>query len=185
MVLANEARIHSDPEYFGPGCVRIETTAVAFDEDRQRLSDLARNIEEASGRQQEDLRQILESWSQVHLYDWARPGAAPGPSTERNRLDPAEAQALSDAAHRIIHAGPQARLLEQVDPTWIRPPLQACRNDRSLPSLSVSSPAFHDDIAFVETAFVCGGLCGFGQLYALLRREGAWEIVAVTNTWVS
>lgn len=185
LVLANEARIHSDPEYFGPGCVRMETTAVAFDEDRQRLANLARNIAEATGQQQADLRRIRERWSQVHVYDWARPRASPGASTDQNRLDAAEAHALSEAAHRIIHAGPQARLLEHVDPTWIKPPLQACRNDRSLPSLSVSSPAFHEEIAFVETGFVCGGLCGFGQLYALRRRDGAWGIVAVTNTWVS
>jgi membrane-bound inhibitor of C-type lysozyme len=41
------------------------------------------------------------------------------------------------------------------------------------------------DMAFVETAFACGTTCGNGNLYALQRREGRWEVVAVADTWIS
>ena len=51
--------------------------------------------------------------------------------------------------------------------------------------LQLSAPGFAGDAAFVEIAYACGTTCGNGSLYALQRREGRWEVVAVADIWIS
>ena len=180
LVLADEARIHSDPEY-GSTCVRLETT-VAFAQDRRELETQARNIAQSTRPEQQEME---ERQAQLRQYGWSRPGETGRGSAQAGPFDPAEARSLSESVDRIVHAEARPSLLEQLDPASLQPPLRPCRDARSRPFLELSSPAFDGEVAFVETAYVCGGLCGNGLLYALRRNRGDWHIVAVSDTWIS
>jgi len=41
------------------------------------------------------------------------------------------------------------------------------------------------DEALVSTSFVCGGLCGSGDLYILRKKRGTWQVVSKRMIWVS
>lgn len=41
------------------------------------------------------------------------------------------------------------------------------------------------DEAIVSTSFICGGLCGSGEVYVLKKRWGRWQVVNQWNVWVS
>jgi hypothetical protein len=41
------------------------------------------------------------------------------------------------------------------------------------------------DQAIVSTSFVCGGLCGTGEVYVLRKRWGRWRVVNQWVVWVS
>lgn len=41
------------------------------------------------------------------------------------------------------------------------------------------------DEAIVSTSFICGGLCGSGEVYVLKKRWGRWRVVNQWNVWVS
>lgn len=41
------------------------------------------------------------------------------------------------------------------------------------------------DEAIVSASFVCGGLCGTGQIYILKKRWGRWEVASSSIIWVS
>lgn len=41
------------------------------------------------------------------------------------------------------------------------------------------------DQAIVSVSFVCGGLCGTGWRYILVKRRGNWEVAVKRVTWVS
>lgn len=57
---------------------------------------------------------------------------------------------------------------------------------RNCPAIfSINEPAISGDIALVETSYVCGGLCGGGQILALRRGNSGWDVVAIAPTWVS
>jgi len=58
--------------------------------------------------------------------------------------------------------------------------------DSSCPSvISMSGPSVEGDTAFVETSYVCGSLCGNGDILALRRTSTGWRVVARSGTWVS
>jgi hypothetical protein len=101
---------------------------------------------------------------------------APIPADQAQRLDALRAEAArSDAAPAI--AG--------VDQALLTPPMQLQDMRRGCAPLQLSAPGFAGDTAFVETAYACGTTCGNGNLYALERREGRWQVVAVADTWIS
>ena len=58
------------------------------------------------------------------------------------------------------------------------------RGDDDCAMLTLSTPAFAGDAAFVEFAFACGTVCGNGGLYALQRREGRWALVGIADIWI-
>ena len=114
-----------------------------------------------------------------------RPSAPPSAASTGNvPLPPEEARALSEAAAAMGRSGAPVPRPARVDPAWL-PGFAFCAADRSGPVLGFSAPAVGGDMAFVETGFTCGGLCGNGLLYALRRGPGGWAIVAIARTWIS
>ena len=51
--------------------------------------------------------------------------------------------------------------------------------------ISYSSPVIVDNVAFVESAHVCGYTCGAGGLTALINRNGKWSVIAAEMQWIS
>jgi hypothetical protein len=172
-VVAAEANAHAR-DADKPVCVDT-TPFAAFDWVRERLRELpaARN-----GNGAQIAREIRASLVNG-AYDWRRyEGKGNGPS-----LSPKEAAPLDAAARNLIgrNSPPPVRV---VDPARLPPPFVGNGITRC-PTLRISAPESQGDIAFVETGFVCGGLCGGGQLYALRRVGRNWHIVAVALLWVS
>jgi hypothetical protein len=181
LVAASEARIHQTAGGHR-ACIRPAAFATALDSARDQRRNLARMIE--SGRREPILREQYDALG-APGYRWTRPSVAPSVAwTDNNPLPPAEARALSDAAGAIVRGDAQPRRVERIDAAWL-PDYAFCAADRAIPALGFSAPAILGDTAFVETGFVCGGLCGNGLLYALRRGSGGWAIVAVVATWIS
>lgn len=63
-------------------------------------------------------------------------------------------------------------------------PLHLQRPSDDCALLTLSAPVFAGDAAFIEIAYQCGSVCGNGNLYALERRAGRWEIVGIADTWI-
>jgi hypothetical protein len=181
LVAASEVRIHQTVPA-RRACVRAATFATALDSARDQRRNLTRLID--SGRPEPVLRDRRDALGAPN-YRWLRPSAPPSAAWTDNRpLPPAEARGLSDAAGAIIRGDAQSRIVERVDAAWL-PDYVFCAADRAVPALAFSAPAIRGDIAFVETGFTCGGLCGNGLLYALRRDAHGWTIVAVVATWIS
>jgi hypothetical protein len=75
--------------------------------------------------------------------------------------------------------------LDRIDAALVPAPLRTREGTRDCAPLVLSAPAFAGDAAFVETVYACGTRCGNGNLYALQRREGRWEVVGVADIWIS
>ena len=86
----------------------------------------------------------------------------------------------TQAAHNATEPG-----IAEVDEALLTPPMRLQDMGSGCAPLQLSAPAFAGDAAFVETAFACGTTCGNGSLYALQRREGRWQVVAVADIWIS
>lgn len=173
-VIASEARIHgAEP----PLCLQRKIAEPAFADRRNTLVGLRRDSSPGAER----MRVAAASGE----YDWTVPSAKPGEAATKTKLDAEQARALSAAAAAIIAEPAASPAVAAVDARWLAAPLHFCSGDGQLPRVYVSAPAFRGDIAFVETGFVCGGLCGNGLLYALRRRETGWEIVSVVDIWIS
>ena len=100
-------------------------------------------------------------------------------------LDAEASRPLDEATTAIIRGEPSARSPVQLDRAWLDG-IPFCGATPARSTLVLSAPVISGDLAFVETGYGCGALCGSGYLYAL-RRDGAgrWTIVGVTWTWVS
>jgi hypothetical protein len=99
---------------------------------------------------------------------------------------PAELAGQLDALRAEAARATAAPAIAEVDAALVAAPMQLQgERDRGCAPLQLSVPAFAGDAAFVETAYACGTTCGNGNLYALRRREGRWEVVAVADTWIS
>jgi hypothetical protein len=111
-----------------------------------------------------------------------RPAPEPIPAppalaqTEAARLDALRAEAVPAIG---------AAAVRQLDADLVPAPLYLRRGYEDCAALTLSRPAFANNVAFVETGFACGGLCGNGSLYALERRDGRWQIVGVADIWIS
>ena len=101
---------------------------------------------------------------------------APIPADQAQRLDGLRAEAARSNA---------APAVSEVDAALVTPPMQLQDMRSGCAPLQLSAPGFAGDTAFVETAYACGTTCGNGSLYALQRREGRWQVVAVADTWIS
>ena len=122
----------------------------------------------------------------------APPPDVPGQRRNRPRIVPppppaplatAESERLN--ALRIEAARAPSPALTQIDPAQIPAPLHVPRRgDDDCAMLTLSTPAFAGDAAFVEFAFACGTVCGNGGLYALQRREGRWDLVGIADIWI-
>ncbi|HEV2818354.1 MAG TPA: hypothetical protein VGW40_14170 [Allosphingosinicella sp.] len=123
-----------------------------------------------------------------------RPPPPPdGPGRQRRRriepipapppLAPALAERLS-ALRAEAAAAPAPAGAGRIDAATVPAPLHLQRPDDDCALLTLSRPAFAGDAAFVELAYVCGTVCGQGNLYALERRDGRWQVVGVADTWI-
>lgn len=106
------------------------------------------------------------------------------------RLQARDAAHLDDLLERASKASlPKTKL------SWTIPPeVKACDdNDEKVTEIDpspvfrfyFSEPVVIANIAFVEEAAVCGGLCGSGSMKALIKRNGRWSVLAVRPTWIS
>lgn len=182
MIVRHEARL---PRERLPTCLSSRTEGLALDEQRESLRSAlkwpSRNPEEA--RLKEDtVRGYSNAW-----FSWRKPGTAVAYGFESGSpLSEPESLQLSRAAAAIVNAPPRPSSIARIDWKSIPWRLQGwgwfgyCGA-----TLTLTAPAFHGDFAFVETTHVCGGLCGYGWIYALRRREDEWTIVAEAMTWVS
>jgi len=119
-------------------------------------------------RRPEDLAQGGFNWRQFSPA--AEPASGPP-------LDPDTSRLLDDAATDVIRGGAPGRRLNRVE-LDLAAGIPFCQHDRQQPMLSFSAPVIQGDIAFVETSYVCGGLCGTGYIYALRRgTDGRWAII--------
>lgn len=88
-------------------------------------------------------------------------------------------------ALRAEAARAPAVALAQIDAALVPAPFRLRDAARDCAPLSLSAPSFAGDAAFVGLAYACGARCGNGSLYALQRRDGRWEVVAVADIWIS
>jgi hypothetical protein len=179
-VLDHEASL---PRENPPVCLARRTEGGAFDRDRDHFRSL-REARPQNPRDAEIIRQALAG-SQTLMHEWRRPV----PSRDRRyaegpRVEGSEADRLDVAARRLINGPARAAEPVAIDPELIPRPLGGW-NMVSCSTLNLTAPAISNEIAFVESAYACGGLCGNGWLYALERKEGRWQLVAVAFTWVS
>jgi hypothetical protein len=72
----------------------------------------------------------------------------------------------------------------RIDPALVPAPLRLQRPEDDCAVLTLSTPAFAGDTAFVAVDFACGPICGNGGIYALQRREGQWQLVGIGDTWI-
>jgi hypothetical protein len=171
---ASFARLH-------PICVPAGTQGLAFDRDREEF----RRARHPGPNDDVDVarrRQRLAAHEHP-AFDWEVPAAAGGrgENAPPPPLDRALAAELSAVAGRVVMSDPDAVApiaLEPLPPPLRRPP--GCGT-----SLSLTAPAFADDLAFVESSSSCGPLCGSGMLYALRRHGGEWRLIAVAHTWIA
>lgn len=111
-----------------------------------------------------------------------RPRAAPPPpapapiaTAQAERLNALRAEAARTAA---------APVLNRVDAALVPAPLSLQGPNDDCALITLSTPAFAGDAAFVEYAYACGTVCGNGGLYALQRRDDRWEPVAIADIWI-
>jgi hypothetical protein len=109
---------------------------------------------------------------------------------ERRPEVPLPAALAPDLAQRLDALRAEAarapsQSIERIDPASVPAPLHPRDASPDCAPLTLSAPAFAGDTAFVETVYACGSRCGNGNLYALERRNGRWEVVAVADLWIS
>jgi hypothetical protein len=111
-----------------------------------------------------------------------RPRAAPPPPPPAV-LDTATAEHLNALRVQAAHA-PAAPAVTGIDDAMVPAPLRLQRANDDCALLTLSTPAFAGDAAFVELAYACGTVCGNGGLYGLQRRQGRWELVGIADIWI-
>lgn len=92
------------------------------------------------------------------------------------RLDALRAEAAATA--RPVGAS------RMIDPALVPAPLRLQRPEDDCAVITLSTPIFAGDTAFVGVDFACGPICGNGGIYALQRREGQWQLVGIGDTWI-
>jgi len=167
---SRQERICAEPKLFG-----------AFESVRVQLKELP-NATAYGAKKDEFLKQ-----RRAHLAsgerDWKRYVPTEGRWTDNSPLPLGETAPLTAAVAALIgQDGPPVQGM--IDPTLL-PGLFHYGRRAGCSTLQLSTPAIHGDVAFVDTGYVCGALCGFGLLYALRREQATWRIVAVAMLWVS
>jgi hypothetical protein len=143
--------------------------------------------------------QAVRIYFQWHVPDPAaaiRPPRLPQPEGQRRRRErpppivlpaavPADLAQRLDAQRAEAARNISGPVIAQVDEALLTSPIQLQDQNGGCAALQLSAPGFASDTAFVETAYACGTTCGNGNLYALQRREGRWEVIAVADIWIS
>src|ERR1043165_4266685 len=154
--------------YRAPGAglawVQPPLSSSAFEQDRGRREQLRAN--QVRGIAPSQLRDIYEDIGHPD-YDW-RQTEVPAGAAAQPLLDPETRRLLNEAAGAAIRGEPGPRLLDRMESGWLDG-VPFCGAHPRQPVLGFSAPVISGDFAFVETGYVCGGLCGGGQLYALRR----------------
>ena len=188
-MLATQWRIHANAEVGPVPCVRRRVADQTFGGPRLMPKELEPPLPSApppaSAKSSPvtiiDISEI--SFSQA--LGWHRPVIdTDGYVGQGDEIPEDEVRPLEEAA-RILRTGPRPRhLIREIDPRWLRKPLEFCAGNRNRPWLEIASPAIHGDIAFIAVDFQCV-LCGQGVLYTLRRGQAGWRIVSLDVQWVS
>jgi len=117
---------------------------------------------------------------------------APGRRPRRRRIDPippppalaAPLAARLDALRQEAAGARAPAGVGRLEAALVPAPLHLQRPNEDCALLTLSTPVFAGEAAFVELAYVCGSVCGNGNLYALERRDGRWQVVGVADTWI-
>jgi hypothetical protein len=182
-VVTYEADLHRDVSQ-GATCLASSLSGIALDEQRSRLKGLEKDVR-ASGSDRDGLERRRAATAHP-VHDWVQPPRLPrGDWSAQTPLPSSEARLLSEAAGEIIRGKESSPVIDKIDRAWLRSPLPECGKGDGRDFLWLSAPAIRGDIAFVETGFGCGELCGNGLLYALRRESDGWDVVALVDTWIS
>lgn len=162
-------------------------------QELQEAGGSARNacIQPALSPALDDLRRWREGdrrySAQHHLPD--RPRSFPWYAPARANRD---TQPVAPELNRRLNAllwraldAPAPPVAAPIEVDLISAPFRRWRAGADCEVRSFSTPIVIGDIAFVERAQNCGGLCGGGSLLALQRIDGRWTPVAFINTWIS
>ena len=163
-------------------CVAPRTVGTTFDEERRQLRE-ARQLQSAHPQQLAPHQRALAAFG-YRTFNWLVP---PPPGRMGPRWPPqlaeAEGSSLSAAARPFVSAEPSAA--QPLDLGPIPAPFHAGITPDCRARLTLTAPVGTGDLLFVQTSYVCGGLCGVGWLYALRREGSEWRIAAIAWTWVS
>jgi hypothetical protein len=179
-VLVYEAAL---PRGSTPVCVSVRPEGTAFDEARRDIRSM-RESRPSNPRDEARRRQFLSD-HEHRQFDWRLPLpiATGGEAALPPPLDSEQAAELSAAIWPLLSS--ESVEVGSSELGAIPPPLRVGVSAGCGASLTLTAPALHGDLAFVETSYVCGGLCGNGWLYALRRHGTEWRLIAIAFTWIS
>lgn len=169
-VLSVERQRHP-PDHPEVSCLERTTSGIAFSAERAQRQYFLKHLN--GGRTDQVAREEYESMGRPS-YRWHSP-ADVSKSLHLPELD--------EAAGRLIRS-------DDPDPSGPLPivgisDFSLCGARDARGRLSISTPAYIGDLAFVDTGYGCGPLCGQGMLYAFRRTNEKWQLVAIADTWVS
>jgi hypothetical protein len=176
-VLAYEAAL---PRGSPPVCVSLSPRGTALDEAREQIRSM-RATQPGNPRDASRRRQYLND-HEHRQYDWRLPRPLGGHQLPPP-LDAAQGAMLSAAIQPLVSGGPVVVGQAELGP--IPAPLRAGVSPGCGARLTLTAPVVSGNLAFVETSYDCGGLCGNGWLYALRHEHGQWRLLAIAFTWIS
>jgi hypothetical protein len=181
-ILSHEARL---PREFNPTCLELGTHGLPFEDHRRSLQYL--RTESPANPAEAALRSELINYHSSPPVRWRRPGTSVAYNGGAGvPLPEAESARLNGSIASIIGEPPQSSHLARIEPGSVPWSLRSWgRWGLCSSTLSLSAPAFQEDLAFVETSYGCGGPCGYGWVYALRREGEDWKIVGTALTWMS
>ncbi|MEE4451364.1 hypothetical protein [Novosphingobium resinovorum] len=168
-------------------CIDAEIRSAAMDDRRRTLESFS-----SDGRADRAVLAKIAAGEDLLWLLPEKPGQKPSEAAPSLKAELAKATVESLKTKPTISAAKRL-----IDKAAVSLPLIYMRNPvlaegaksvsgRHCPTIfAMAEPAVSDDIALVETSFVCGGLCGGGQIVALRRGTAGWTVVAIAPTWVS
>lgn len=88
--------------------------------------------------------------------------------------------------HKFLDARPTPVKVKRMKQEWLPPGGKLVKDGSScLRTTSYSMPEVDGRYAIVEVGFVCGSLCGSGELHLYERRDTRWALIARMKTWIA
>jgi hypothetical protein len=98
------------------------------------------------------------------------------------------APGTAERLQRLLDRATEASLRTHVTALNLPRGWEACSDDAHATGLvrySFSQPVVIGDVAFIETAEDCGGLCGSGYVVALERQKAQWVPIGQNLEWLA